>query len=45
MNEIEIIDVVPSNVFEYGFFCGIKNLKHEGYQRKLDWLKNAFLKV
>ena len=42
MNKIEIINVDSSNISEYGFFCGIKNPKIEGYQGKLDWLKQRF---
>lgn len=41
MNSIEIIDINPSNIAEYGISC-IKNPKHEGYQQKLNWLKNRF---
>ena len=43
MNNIEIIDTNPSNISEYGLFC-IKNPRHKGYQRKLDWLQQRFSK-
>jgi len=35
---MEIIDTTPENVHLFGQ-CGYKNLKHEGYRRKLEWLK------
>ncbi len=41
MNEIEIIDMNADNIYDYGF-CGIKNIKLEGYKRKTDWLKQRF---
>ena len=41
MNEIEIIDTNADNICDYGF-CGIKNIKQEGYKRKTDWLKKRF---
>ena len=42
MNNIEIISVDSSSISKYGFFCGLKNPKIEGYQRKLNWLKQRF---
>jgi GNAT superfamily N-acetyltransferase len=41
MEKIEIIDTNPDNICEYGF-CGYKNVKQEGYRRKIDWLKLRF---
>jgi len=41
MNEIEIIDTNADNICDYGF-CGVKNIKQEGYKRKTDWLKQRF---
>lgn len=41
MNNIEIINANSSNISEYGF-CGYKNIKQEGYRRKIDWLKKHF---
>ncbi|NIM60021.1 MAG: GNAT family N-acetyltransferase [Candidatus Aminicenantes bacterium] len=41
MNEIEIIDTNVDNIYDYGF-CGIKNIKQEGYKRKTDWLIKRF---
>jgi len=42
MGEIEIIDTNVNNIHNYGF-CGYKNIKQEGYKRKLDWLKERFV--
>lgn len=41
MNRVEIIDTNPDNIREFGF-CGYKNIKKEGYKRKIDWLKQRF---
>ena len=41
MDEIEIIDTNPDNICDYGF-CGIKNVKQEGYKRKTNWLRQRF---
>jgi len=41
MNNIEIIDANSTNISEFGF-CGYKNMKREGYRRKIDWLKQRF---
>jgi len=41
MNHVEIIDTNPDNICEYGF-CGYKNIKQEGYKRKIEWLKKRF---
>jgi len=41
MSDIEIIDTNPSNIHSYGF-CGYKDVKQEGYRRKLGWLKQRF---
>lgn len=41
MNHVEIIDTNPDNICKYGF-CGYKNIKQEGYKRKIEWLKKRF---
>ena len=41
MDEIEIIDTNADTIYNYGF-CGYKNTRHEGYKRKVDWLKQRF---
>jgi GNAT superfamily N-acetyltransferase len=41
VEEIEIIDTNPDNISDHGF-CGIKNIKQEGYKRKTDWLRKRF---
>jgi len=41
MPEIEIIDTNSDNIGEFGF-CGYKNVKQQGYKRKIDWLKRRF---
>jgi GNAT superfamily N-acetyltransferase len=41
MEKIEIIDTNADNICEYGF-CGYKDIKQEGYKRKIDWLKKRF---
>jgi hypothetical protein len=41
VEEIEIIDTNPDNICDHGF-CGIKNIKQEGYKRKTDWLRQRF---
>ena len=41
MSDIEIVDTNADNIHNYGF-CGYKNIKQEGYSRKLDWLKRRF---
>lgn len=41
MNKIEIIDTNADNICDFGF-CGYKNIKQEGYKRKIDWLKQRF---
>jgi GNAT superfamily N-acetyltransferase len=38
MSDIEIIDTNAGNIQNYGV-CGFKNLKQEGYRRKIEWLK------
>jgi hypothetical protein len=43
MNQVKIIDTTPDNIHSYGM-CGYKNLKNEGYQRKIDWLKQHYKK-
>ena len=41
MRKIEIIDTNADNICEYSF-CTYKNIKREGYKRKIDWLKRRF---
>jgi len=41
MEEIDIIDTNADTIGEFGF-CGYKNLKQEGYRRKVEWLKTRF---
>jgi hypothetical protein len=41
MEEIKIIDTNAANVHLYGM-CGFKNIKQEGYQRKIEWLKKRY---
>lgn len=41
MNDLQIVDANYNNIHNYGF-CGYKNIKQEGYKRKLDWLKQRF---
>ena len=41
MNNIEIINVDSSNISEYRPTCFL-NPKNEGYQKKLEWLKERF---
>jgi hypothetical protein len=41
MEEIKIIDTNADNIHLYGM-CGYKNIKHEGYQRKIAWLKKRY---
>lgn len=43
MEGIEIIDTNADNIHEYGM-CGYKNIKIEGYRRKIEWLKHQFSK-
>ncbi len=38
---VKIIDTTPDNIHKYGM-CGYKNLKNEGYQRKIDWIKQHY---
>jgi len=41
MDRIEIIDTNENDISDYGF-CGYKNIKQEGYRRKIDWLKQRY---
>ena len=41
MSEITIIDTDAGNIQEYGI-CGYKNLKQEGFRRKVAWMKKRF---
>ena len=43
MNDsVEIITVDGTNFEEYGFFCYKSKPKSQGYQKKLDWLRQRF---
>jgi GNAT superfamily N-acetyltransferase len=41
MEAIEIIDTNAGNIHQYGM-CGYKNIKQEGYRRKIEWVKQRF---
>lgn len=41
MKEIEIIDITPDNVLDYGV-CGYKNPKKEGFPEKVSWIKQNY---
>lgn len=41
MDHLEIIEINESNAFEEGLFC-VKNPKYEGFQLKLNWLKERW---
>jgi len=41
MNPVKIIDTNKANIHEFAM-CGYKNMKQEGYRRKVDWIKNRF---
>jgi L-amino acid N-acyltransferase YncA len=41
MGTVKIIDTDAETIHEYGM-CGYKNAKHEGYKRKIEWLKQRF---
>jgi hypothetical protein len=44
MAEIEIIDLTPGNISDYGV-CGYKAIeKHEGLRNKIDWFKKYYKK-
>ncbi len=36
MNRLDIVDINPENVFDYGIYC-IKNKTSAGYQAKVNW--------
>lgn len=38
---VEIVDTNLDNILEYGV-CGYKNIKNEGFRRKVEWLKKRF---
>ncbi|MCD4796350.1 MAG: YoaP domain-containing protein [Candidatus Cloacimonetes bacterium] len=40
---VKIIDTTPDSIHKYGM-CGYKNLKNEGYKRKIDWIKQHYKK-
>jgi len=39
---MKIVEIDSENVSEKGFFCYMSKRKSEGYQRKLNWLRNRF---
>ncbi|MGB8952069.1 MAG: GNAT family N-acetyltransferase [Candidatus Aminicenantales bacterium] len=41
MKEIEIIEITPDNILDYGV-CGYKSLKREGYPEKVSWIKHNY---
>jgi N-acetylglutamate synthase-like GNAT family acetyltransferase len=41
VEKMRIIDTNAENVLNYGL-CGYKDIKQEGYRRKIDWLKKRF---
>ena len=41
MHDIKIVNVDQDNISQYGPTCFL-NLKNEGYQIKLEWLKKRF---
>lgn len=41
MKTVEVIDTDADNISQYGF-CGYKNIKQEGYRRKIEWLQQRF---
>lgn len=41
MKEVEIIDITPDNILDYGV-CGYKSLKRKGYPEKISWLKQNY---
>jgi hypothetical protein len=41
MQDIKIINAAADNIQEFGM-CGYKNVKQEGYRRKVEWLKQRF---
>ncbi|UCH97853.1 MAG: YoaP domain-containing protein [Candidatus Aminicenantes bacterium] len=41
MEKIKIIDTNAGNIHEFGM-CGYKNMKQEGYRRKIQWIKQRF---
>lgn len=43
MNDIEIIEITPDNILQYGI-CGYKNIKKEGYPEKIFWIKENYTK-
>lgn len=41
MAEVSIVDITADNIEQYGM-CGYKNLKNEGYRKKVEWVKQRF---
>jgi GNAT superfamily N-acetyltransferase len=42
MEKLQIINTDSSNVHEFGM-CGYKNIKQEGYRKKVEWVKHRYL--
>ncbi|MFC1893017.1 hypothetical protein ACFLYR_03130 [Chloroflexota bacterium] len=38
---LQVIDTNSENILEYGI-CGYRNIKQEGFRRKIKWLKDRF---
>jgi GNAT superfamily N-acetyltransferase len=41
VEKMKIIDTNSGSILDYGL-CGYKNIKQEGYRRKIDWLRKRF---
>jgi len=41
MEKLQIISTNSSNIHTFGM-CGFNNLKHEGYRKKVEWLKHHY---
>jgi N-acetylglutamate synthase-like GNAT family acetyltransferase len=41
MEKLRIINTSSSNIHEFGM-CGYKNIKQEGYRKKIEWLKQRY---
>lgn len=43
MEDIQVIEITPGNILEYGV-CGYKNIKKEGYPEKVAWVEKNYAK-
>lgn len=41
MENVKVIDATPETIHQYGM-CGYKNLKMEGYRKKIEWTREQF---